>query len=103
MAQYFVQGSDNMMYGPVDEAGLVQWAREGRLCDRINDQRAMRGLPPSAPRGLAMASCILMCIPYVNFLVGALIVDPIFVGMLQASVNELVLVTARQSQPAYAA
>jgi len=226
MAQYFVQGSDNVTYGPVDEAGLVQWARQGRLvsatnvrcgpagpvvlagslpfmaavmaqvgtvppggyynpyaqivppntmaarmhrldmfsvagmvllqlvtfgifpliwlglmhdkmprtrpddpsagkaigfmfipffnfywmffnylrlCDRINDQRAMRGLSPSAPRGLAMASCIITLIPYVNFLVGYLIIEPIFVGMLQASVNELVLVTAQQAQPAFAA
>ncbi len=226
MAQYFVQGADNVTYGPVDEAGLVQWAREGRLmsgttvrcgpagplvvagslpflapalaascaappggyygpynqivppnsmaarmhrlemfsvagmvllqlvtfgifpliwlglmhdkmprtrsddpsagkaigfmfipffnlywmffnylrlCDRINDQRAMRGLAPSAPRGLAMASCILMLIPYLNLLVGCLILRPIFVGMLQASVNELVLVTAQQAQPAFAA
>ena len=222
MAQYFVQGSDNVTYGPVDEAGLVQWARQGRLvsgtpircgaagpvvlagslpfmaaalapagaiapggyydpynqivppntmaarmhrlemfsvagmvllsivtfgifpliwlglmhdkmprtrlddpsagkaigfmfipffnfywqffnylrlCDRINDQRTMRGLAPSAPRGLAMASCIMTLIPYVNIL-GCLIIEPIFVGMLQASVNELVLVTARQAQAA---
>jgi hypothetical protein len=39
----------------------------------------------------------------VNFLVGYLIIEPIFVGMLQASVNELVLVTAHQAQPAFAA
>jgi len=39
----------------------------------------------------------------VNFLVGYLIIEPILVGMLQASVNELVLVTAQQAQPAFAA
>lgn len=74
-----------------------------RLCDRINDQRRIRGLAPSAPRGMAIASGIAMIIPYVNLLVGALILRPIFVGMLQASVNELVEVTAQQAQAAYVA
>jgi len=74
-----------------------------RLCDRINDQRRMRGLAPTAPRGMAIASTIAMLIPYVNILVGALILRPIFVGMLQGSVNELVAVTAQQAQPVYVA
>ncbi len=73
-----------------------------RLCDRINDQRRMRGLAPTAPRGMAMATCIIMCIP-VKALVGGLIMMPIFFGMLQGNINELVEVTARQGQLAHSA
>jgi hypothetical protein len=31
MPNYSVEGADGQMYGPVDENGLVAWAREGRL------------------------------------------------------------------------
>ena len=60
-----------------------------RLCDRINEQRTMRGLPASVPKGMAIAMCILMLIPCVGILCW-LILAPIFVGILQAKVNELV-------------
>ena len=59
-----------------------------RLCRRINEQRQMRGLPPQAPPGLAVAMCILMIIPYIG-LVSGLILAPIFVGIVQSSVNDL--------------
>lgn len=59
-----------------------------RLCRRINEQRQMRNLPPKAPAGLAVAMCILMIIPYVGVL-SWLILAPIFVGIVQSSVNDL--------------
>jgi len=31
MATYFVVAADNQRYGPVDDAGLMQWVREGRI------------------------------------------------------------------------
>ena len=64
-----------------------------RLCDRINEQRQNHGLPPSVPKGLAIAVCIVMLIPYVGILCW-LILAPIFAGIMQAKVNELVRHTA---------
>ena len=64
-----------------------------RICDRINEQRHFAGLPPTAPRGLAIAYGVVMIVPYINFLVGFPILGSIYYGMLQASVNELVAVT----------
>jgi hypothetical protein len=60
-----------------------------RLCDRIDEARIRAGLPSNNQRGLAITKGILTVIPYVNLL-GFLIMDPIFYGMLQGQVNELV-------------
>jgi len=59
-----------------------------RLCDRINLQLVLRGLKPSAPRGLAMACCIVMLIPYIGFL-AYMILNPILGAMLQSSLNQI--------------
>ena len=67
-----------------------------RLCDRINEQRRANGLPDCAPRGLAIAMCVLFIIPYINVLC-ILIIAPIFLGTIQSGVNELALL--RQGQP----
>lgn len=64
-----------------------------RLCDRLNEQRRLAGLPETAPRGLALAFAICMAIPYVNFLIGFPFIAPIYFGVLQANVNELVRAT----------
>ncbi len=64
-----------------------------RLCDRINEQRTFHGLAPTAPRGLALGAGICTLIPYVNIVAG-LILWPIYIGLLQARVNELVYATA---------
>ena len=75
-----------------------------RLCDRIAEQRELRGLPGESLRGLAIAACVVSLIPYVGCCVGPFIMWPIFVGMLQAKVNELVQVTQQQmAQPQAAA
>lgn len=66
-----------------------------RLIDRINYQRAARGLPETL-HGFTLAICILSVIPYVNY-VNFLFIAPIWAGMMQASVNELVAVTAAQN------
>ncbi len=63
------------------------------ICDRINEQRRMAGLPETAPRGLAIAYCIVGIIPYLNILVAFPILGPIYYGSLRASVNELVWAT----------
>ena len=67
-----------------------------RLCDRIAEQRQLRGLAPESLKGLAIAACIVGFIPYVGCCVGPLIMWPLFFGMLQSKVNELVLVTQQQ-------
>ncbi len=66
-----------------------------RLCDRIAQQRELRGLPGDSLKGLAIACCIVNLIPYVG-ICGALVMWPIFFGMLQTKVNELVQVTQQQ-------
>ena len=66
-----------------------------RLCDRVDEQRWMRGLPPSRLRGLVTGALICQLIPYANY-VSLLILMPIFLGKMQASINELVRVTPYQ-------
>jgi DNA-directed RNA polymerase subunit RPC12/RpoP len=61
-----------------------------RLCLRVDEQRTQRGLPPSNLRGLSIAMCVTMIIPYINFLFCWPILAPIFFGMMRSSVNELV-------------
>ena len=65
-----------------------------RLCLRIAEQREQYGLPPNDLRGLATADCIVKVIPWVNVLIGYTILTPIFIGRVQASVNELVATSA---------
>jgi hypothetical protein len=67
-----------------------------RLCDRIDEQRALYGLRPSNLRGFAITMCVILLIPYINIL-GGLIINPIFFGMMQSSINELVAASSRSS------
>ena len=59
-----------------------------RLCDRLNFQFRLRGLPEPVPRGLVMATCIVGVIPYVNFL-GLFFVWPITLVFYQRAANRL--------------
>jgi hypothetical protein len=59
-----------------------------RLCDRLNLQFKLRGLPTRAPRGIVMTACILSVIPYIGQLLAWLIIWPIASGMLQSTVNK---------------
>jgi hypothetical protein len=61
-----------------------------RLCLRIDEQRRLYGLAPSNLTGMATTACIFEVIPYINLLIGATIMFPIFAGMAQSSVNQLV-------------
>ena len=61
-----------------------------RLCMRVDEQRELYGLPPSNLRGMATTNCIFQVIPYINALVGYTIITPIFIGLMQSSVNQLV-------------
>ena len=65
-----------------------------RLCLRIDEQRLLYELPPSNLRGLATASCIIQVIPYINILIGYPIMTPIFMGLMQSRINQLVKQTA---------
>lgn len=65
-----------------------------RLCDRIAEQRRFRGLPEGNLKGLAIGTCVVAVIPYVNFFIGFPIMWPLFFGLLQSRVNELVSATA---------
>lgn len=60
-----------------------------RLCDRIAEQRVFRGLPASNLRSHAIGACVVSLIPFVGPLVCLLILDPIFLGLLQSKVNNL--------------
>ncbi len=60
-----------------------------RFADRLNLQFRLRGLEPTAPRGLMLACSILTVIPYVNFFVGLPIMWTIGACALQSSVNRL--------------
>jgi hypothetical protein len=75
-----------------------------RLCLRIDEQRDLYGLPPSNLRGLATTSCIFQLIPYINLMIGYTIITPLFIGVMQSSVNQLVRTSAttvpRTSLPA---
>jgi hypothetical protein len=60
-----------------------------RLCVRLNEQRVKAGLPGDISIGLAVTMCAIMIIPYVG-LISFLILMPIFAGIVQSKVNELV-------------
>jgi hypothetical protein len=60
-----------------------------RLCERLDAQRVRYGLPPSNLKGMAIATCIVTVIPYINILIALPIMQPIFFGMLQSTVNQL--------------
>ncbi|MCP4246142.1 MAG: hypothetical protein GY778_03750 [bacterium] len=71
-----------------------------RLCVRINEQRRFRGLPETAPQSLAViVATLLLCgfvatiLPLTGWVVlGATlaVLAPVFIAVLQASVNEMV-------------
>lgn len=63
----------------------------------VDEQRGLYGLPPSNLRGLATATCIIQVIPYLNLLFGYTILMPIYIGMMQSSVNQLAKTSATTS------
>ncbi len=65
-----------------------------RLCLRLDEQRGLYALPPGNLRSLATTACIFQVIPYANLLLGYTIITPIFIGMMQSSVNQLVHASA---------
>jgi hypothetical protein len=65
-----------------------------RLCLRVDEQRRLYGLAPSNLTTIATVACVFQVIPYINILLGYLIVFPIFLGQMQASINQLVRTTA---------
>ena len=65
-----------------------------RLCLRIDEQRDLYGLPASNLTGIATTACIFQVIPYLNALIGYTIMWPIFIGLMQSSVNGLVKTSA---------
>jgi len=69
-----------------------------RLCLRVDEQRSLYGLPPSHLRGLATTACVFQVIPYINVLLGFTILFPVFLVMMQSSVNRLAA-TSATTQP----
>jgi len=59
------------------------------VSDRLNFQFRLRGYPAPISRELALASCILRLIPYIN-IVGFLFVEPIVAGQWQSATNKIV-------------
>jgi hypothetical protein len=71
-----------------------------RLCTRLNDERVRAGLPPTAPRGLVVATlwCGLgACIPLLNLLALPAVLVMIIVSQsqIQGSINDFVRATGR--------
>ena len=60
-----------------------------RLVDRINFQYRLRGHPEAVSRGLAMTTCVLGVIPYVNILVAYPILMSILTAQVQSAANRL--------------
>lgn len=82
-----------------------------RLCVRVNEQRRLAGLPETAPQTMAIvvaallacgsAGTILALAGWVVLGATLSVLVPVFLAMLQASVNQLVAATAsRAAEPA---
>lgn len=65
-----------------------------RLSLRVDEQRELYGLPPRRLRGLATTACIFQVIPWINILIGYTIITPIYLGLMQSSVNQLARASA---------
>jgi len=59
-----------------------------RLCERLNEESARRGLPGRTSRSLVLWTCIVHVLPLVGF-VSFLVLYPIVAASLQGQVNEL--------------
>ena len=59
------------------------------VTDRLNFQFRLRGQPPPISRELALASCIVHLIPYIN-IVGFLLLEPIVAAQWQSATNKIV-------------
>lgn len=68
------------------------------ITDRLNFQFRLRGEPPPVSRGLALASCIIHVIPYVN-LIGKVVIEPIVAGQWQSATNRLVKARDAEATP----
>lgn len=68
------------------------------VTDRLNFQFRLRGYPPPISRQLALASCIVHVIPYVN-IVGWLILEPIVAGQWQSATNTIVRHWPTEGEP----
>lgn len=66
-----------------------QFFNKRRLCDRLDLQLRLRGLPNAAPKGLLTATCILNFIPYAGWAVNWLILWPIANARLQTTINRI--------------
>ncbi|WP_437585377.1 hypothetical protein [Sorangium sp. So ce1000] len=65
-----------------------------RLCDRVNLQCRLRGMPDGVPRGLVIAACVASIIPYIQVLAGP--IAWLFVAIaMQRTVNRIVELDAR--------
>ncbi|MBK9033488.1 MAG: DUF4234 domain-containing protein [Myxococcales bacterium] len=60
-----------------------------RLCDRLDLQMRLRGLPNVAPKAMMTTACIFSVIPYVGWALAYLIFWPIASGMLQSAINKV--------------
>ena len=59
------------------------------VTDRLNFQFRLRGQPPPISRELALASCIIHLIPYIN-VIGWLVLEPIVAAQWQSATNKIV-------------
>ncbi|WP_437274461.1 hypothetical protein WME90_24750 [Sorangium sp. So ce375] len=65
-----------------------------RLCDRVNLQCRLRGMPDGVPRGLVIAACVASVIPYIQLLAGPIVWLFVAIAM-QRTVNRIVELDAR--------
>jgi hypothetical protein len=69
------------------------------ITDRLNFQFRLRGYPPPISRELALASCIVHLIPYIN-IVGWLVLEPIVAAQWQQATNTIVRHWPAEAMPA---
>lgn len=65
-----------------------------RLLERIDEQRRLAGLREWPLKALCVSMLVMLLIPYVNVF-SLLIVHPVYIASLQASINELCRATER--------
>lgn len=84
-------GSKAFWYQFIPYFNVFYWTffKHRRLCDRLDLQLRLRGLPNAAPKGLLTAISILNIIPYVGWAVNWLFLWPIANARLQSTINRV--------------
>lgn len=70
------------------------------ITDRLNFQLRLRGERPTVPRGLGIACCVLVILPFYTFPIGWFVLMPIVSAYMQSATNRLVDLREREAAAA---